>query len=56
MVRLAEKTFPRAIKIVTVIPADLPHVRGNATQLHQALLNLRVNARDAMPDGGTLTH
>jgi PAS domain S-box-containing protein len=55
MVRLAEKTFPRTIKIVTVLPDRLPQVRGNATQLHQVLLNLCVNARDAMPGGGTLT-
>jgi PAS domain S-box-containing protein len=55
MVRLAEKTFPRSIKILTVLPEDVARVRGNATQLHQVLLNLCVNARDAMPEGGTLT-
>jgi PAS domain S-box-containing protein len=55
MVRLAEKTFPRSIKIQTVLPEGLARVRGNATQLHQVLLNLCVNARDAMPEGGTLT-
>lgn len=55
MVRLAEKTFPRTIQIQTVLPENLARVRGNATQLHQVLLNLCVNARDAMPEGGTLT-
>jgi PAS domain S-box-containing protein len=55
MVRLAEKTFPRSIKILTTLPEDMARVRGNATQLHQVLLNLCVNARDAMPEGGTLT-
>jgi CheY-like chemotaxis protein len=49
------QTFPRNIDIQTNVPTELWLVTGDATQLHQVLLNLCVNARDAMPQGGTLT-
>ncbi len=52
--RIIGETFPRNISITADTSADLQPVRGDPTQLHQVLLNLAVNARDAMPTGGTL--
>ena len=54
MARIIRETFPPSIKLVENVPKDLWPVAGNATQLHQVLMNLCVNARDAMPRGGTL--
>jgi PAS domain S-box-containing protein len=55
MARIAGETFPKSIAIETDFATDLWTILGEATQLHQVLLNLCVNARDAMPSGGTLT-
>ena len=51
---LVEHTFPRGVRVETRLVAPQDVVVGDPTQLHQALLNLAVNARDAMPDGGVL--
>ena len=51
---LVGETFPRQVRVECRVGAGLPAVLGDATQLHQLLLNLCVNARDAMPHGGAL--
>jgi two-component system, cell cycle sensor histidine kinase and response regulator CckA len=54
MVHIMRETFPRDIAIEQDAPASLWNVTADATQLHQVLMNLCVNARDAMPEGGRL--
>lgn len=52
---LVRQSFPRGISLSLGCAPGLPHIMGDRTQLHQAVLNLCINARDAMPDGGNLT-
>jgi PAS domain S-box-containing protein len=54
VVRIARDTLPKNIEITTDVAPGLPMMLGDPTQCHQVLLNLCVNARDAMPDGGQL--
>jgi len=52
--KMIRETFPKSIQLQKNIDPDLRPIHGNPTQIHQVLLNLCVNARDAMPNGGTL--
>jgi two-component system, cell cycle sensor histidine kinase and response regulator CckA len=52
---MLHQTFSKIITIQKVTETGLPSIQADRTQIHQALLNLCVNARDAMPHGGSLT-
>ncbi|AUT01428.1 hybrid sensor histidine kinase/response regulator [Nostoc sp. CENA543] len=52
--QIIKETFPKSIEIATKILPNLWIVSADATQIHQVLMNLCVNARDAMPNGGIL--
>ncbi len=54
LVKMLRVTFPRTIEISHSCPGDLPQVWMDPSQLHQALLNLCINARDAMAGTGKL--
>ena len=55
IVKILKDTLPKTIEIEFEASKDLSVVAGDATQLHQVLMNFCVNARDAMPSGGKLT-
>jgi hypothetical protein len=55
MMDVMRGTFPREIKVVAQLPEGLWPVTADPIQLHQVIMNLCINARDAMPNGGTLT-
>ncbi len=54
MHRLLQETFPKTIEVSLYLDSDLPPLMADGNQLHQAILNLCLNARDAMPEGGAL--
>jgi len=55
LAKILRETFPKTIQIRTSSAKDQWAIIADATQMHQVLMNLAVNARDAMPQGGSLT-
>jgi len=55
IVKILRETFPKSIEINYHLPDDLWIISADATQMHQVLMNLCVNARDAMPEGGSIS-
>jgi PAS domain S-box-containing protein len=53
--QIVRETFPKSVSFEIHCAADLWAINGDPTQVEQVLLNLCVNARDAMPGGGTLS-
>lgn len=54
LAEMIRATFPKSIQLESHLPGNLWPLTGSVTQLHQIFLNLCINARDAMPDGGML--
>ncbi|MCI0664784.1 MAG: PAS domain S-box protein, partial [Acidobacteria bacterium] len=52
--KILNETLPKNVSLSVRLPGDLWNLIGDTTQIHQVLMNLCINARDAMPQGGTL--
>ena len=55
LIKVLGETLPKTITVKFNVAPELETISGDPTQIHQVLMNLSVNARDAMPDGGMLT-
>ena len=55
VIKILKETLTKSIDVEFNLPADLWTVRADPTQLNQVMMNLCVNARDAMPNGGLIT-
>ena len=55
LLSMLKETFSKTITFTQTYAPDIPDILADRTQIHQTLLNLCVNARDAMPNGGSIT-
>ena len=55
LVDMAKQTFPKKITFSLDLEEDLPFIKADHNQFHQVLLNICINARDAMPSGGNIS-
>lgn len=55
LTKVLQETLPKSINLKAEIASDLEMIKADPTQIHQVLMNLCINARDAMPTGGSLT-
>jgi PAS domain S-box-containing protein len=55
LISMLKQTFPKVITFIEIVDNELPVINADRTQIHQVLMNLCVNARDAMPSGGVIT-
>ena len=55
LIKVLAETLPKNIEVTSDVPSELPVISADPTQIHQVLMNLSINARDAMPEGGTLS-
>lgn len=55
LIKVLQETLPKSISVKFEVDPELHIVSADPTQIHQVLMNLCINARDAMPNGGTMT-
>lgn len=55
VIELLQRSIPKNVEIITNLQKDIPMLMADPSQIQQVIINLAINARDAMPDGGRFT-